>query len=91
MSRGSSKLSDGVKGFDCMTPIQPAIPWKKTAAGNPVSPDIYCADPTAVVYEGRLYLYGTNDHHQLLEGKTGSNTYEAIRSFVVFSTADMVN
>ena len=91
MSRGSSKLSDGVKGFDCMTPIQPAIPWKKTAAGNPVSPDIYCADPTAVVYEGRLYLYGTNDHQQLLEGKTGSNTYEAIRSFVVFSTADMVN
>ena len=68
-----------------------AAAWKKTESGNPVSPDIYCADPTAVVYGGRLYLYGTNDHQQLREGKTGSNTYEAIRSMVIFSTADLVN
>jgi len=65
--------------------------WKQPQAVNPISPDIYCADPTAVAYNGRLYVYGTNDHQQLEEGKTGSNTYEAIRSMVIFSTADMVN
>ena len=65
--------------------------WKPAENGNPISPDIFCADPTAVEYEGRLYVYGTNDHQQLTEGKTGSNTYEAIKSLVMFSTADMVN
>ena len=64
---------------------------KPAKAGNPISPDIYCADPTAAEYQGRLYVFGTNDHQQRTEGKTGSNTYEAIRSFVVFSTDDMVN
>lgn len=65
--------------------------WKAAEAGNPISPDIYCADPTAVEYEGRLYVYGTNDHQQHDEGTTGSNTYETIKSLVVFSTDDMVN
>lgn len=78
-----------------MEPIEPitslSTAWKAANAGNPISPDIFCADPTAVEYEGRLYVYGTNDHQQLIEGTTGSNTYEAIKSLVVFSTDDMVN
>lgn len=63
----------------------------KADAGNPISPDVFCADPTCVEYNGRLYVYGTNDTQQYREGTTGSNTYEAIRSLVVFSTSDMVN
>ena len=31
---------------------------------NPISTNIFCADPTAVEYEGRLYVYGTNDTEQ---------------------------
>lgn len=62
--------------------------------GNPISPVIYCADPTAVEYNGRLYVYGTRDHQQY-EGmgydKNGNNTYEKIKSFIVLSTDDMVN
>ena len=65
--------------------------WKSADHGNPISADIYCADPTAVEYNGRLYVYGTNDHQQFTDGTTGSNTYETIKSFVVFSTDDMVN
>ena len=38
--------------------------WKKTTTANPISANVFCADPTAVEYEGRLYVYGTNDHEQ---------------------------
>jgi hypothetical protein len=58
-----------------------------------ISPDgnMYCADPTAIEYEGRLYVYGTNDHQQYLFDPKGKNTYERIKSLVIFSTDDMVN
>ena len=66
--------------------------YKETGNGNPLSPCIFCADPTALVYEGRLYVYGTNDHQQFIRnGKSGSNGYGNISSLVVFSTNDMVN
>ncbi|MBR3668087.1 MAG: family 43 glycosylhydrolase, partial [Ruminococcus sp.] len=59
---------------------------------NPISSEVFCADPTAVEYNGRLYVYGTNDHQQCREkGEDKDNTYEKIKSLVVFSTDDMVN
>ena len=65
---------------------------KLNTQGNPISGEIFCADPTAVEYNGRLYVYGTNDHQQyLVKGANAENTYEQIKSFVVFSTADLVN
>jgi hypothetical protein len=64
----------------------------KAADGtNPLITQLYCADPTAVEYEGRLYVYGTNDHQQYLYNIDGKNTYEKIKSLVVISTDDMVN
>ena len=66
--------------------------YKQPENGNPISAQIYCADPTAVEYGGRLYVYGTNDHQQYESvGEEGKNTYGDIRSIVVFSTEDMVN
>ena len=66
--------------------------YKTEQNANPISPNIYCADPTAVEYNGRLYVIGTNDHQQYdAVGDDGSNSYEHIRSFVIFSTEDMVN
>jgi len=65
---------------------------KETKYNNPISSDFFCADPTAVEYDGRLYLYGTNDHQQFeLAGGDRDNTYEKIKSMLVFSTEDMVN
>ncbi len=59
---------------------------------NPLISNIFCADPTAVEYEGRLYVYGTNDHQQYeTVGAQGSNTYEHTKSLVMLSTDDMVN
>ena len=40
---------------------------------------IFVADPTSVEYNGRLYVYGTNDTQQLDSvGKYGKNTYQYI-------------
>ncbi len=61
-----------------------------TDRANPLLDFHYIADPTAIEYNGRLYVYGTNDHQQY-EAGTASNTYEAINSLVVISTDDMVN
>lgn len=66
--------------------------YKKTSQGNPISSCVFCADPTALEYDGRLYVYGSNDHQQFIsKNKTGNNDYGAIKSIVVFSTDDMVN
>ena len=66
--------------------------YKSIRDANPISPCVFCADPTALEYNGRIYVYGTNDHQQFItNGKTGSNGYGDIKSLVVFSTDDMVN
>ena len=66
--------------------------YKGVSYGNPISACVFCADPTALVYNGRLYVYGTNDHQQfLVNNKSGSNGYGNIKSLVVFSTNDMMN
>ncbi len=66
--------------------------YKTKNEGNPISSTIFCADPTAVEYNGRLYVFGTNDHQQYdAVGPDQDNTYGAIKSLVIFSTEDMVN
>ncbi|MBQ6209350.1 MAG: family 43 glycosylhydrolase [Prevotella sp.] len=65
---------------------------KPVGNGNPISPCVFCADPTALVYDGRIYVYGTNDHQQfIVNGKKGDNGYGNIKSLVVFSTDDLAN
>ncbi|MBR5730303.1 MAG: family 43 glycosylhydrolase [Prevotella sp.] len=69
-----------------------ATDYKGSGNANPISANIFCADPTALEYEGRLYVYGSNDHQQFIaNGKKGENSYGDIKSIVVFSTDDMVN
>ncbi len=63
--------------------------YKTERNANPISGTIFCADPTAVEYEGRLYVYGTNDTQQAEQDTV--NDYDQIKSLVVFSTDDMVN
>ncbi len=66
--------------------------FKNTNYNNPISSEFFCADPTAVEYNGRLYVIGTNDHEQFeASGPDVDNTYEKIFSLVILSTDDMVN
>ena len=60
-----------------------ASEYKGTSNNTPISPCVYCADPTALEYNGRLYVYGSNDHQQFIKnGKKGTNEYGDIKSFV---------
>ena len=69
-----------------------ATDYKGNANNNPISANIFCADPTGLEYNGRLYVYGSNDHQQFIANeKKGENNYGEIKSIVVFSTDDMVN
>jgi len=44
---------------------------------NPLLDFMFTADPTAVEYNGRIYVYATNDQQQYEKvGKDGRNTYE---------------
>jgi len=72
---------------------------KKLDNTNPLSALQFCADPTAVVYDGRVYVYGTNDQQQFDEG-TGfkpesqggvGNDYGKINTLVCMSSADLLN
>ena len=50
--------------------------YKAVSNGNPISPCVFCADPTALEFEGRLYVYGSNDSQQfVVNNKQGSNGY----------------
>ncbi len=66
--------------------------YKPANENNPISSNVFFADPTSVEYNGRLYVYGTNDSQEYAKtgGKT-PNTYGGINSLVCYSTADMVN
>lgn len=67
-------------------------PKLMTGDGNPLLDFTFTADPTAVEYEGRLYVYATNDQQQYeAVGGYGKNSYEHIKSLVMMSTDDMVN
>ncbi len=66
--------------------------YKPADENNPISSNVFLADPTSVEYNGRLYVYGTNDSQQFVanDGK-GSNGYGNINTLVCYSSADLVN
>lgn len=83
------KSNDDIATVECEEPDE--IFKSVNGENNPLLTNIFCADPTSVEYEGRLYVYGTNDNQQYLEKGDSNNTYEKIKSFVIMSTDDMVN
>lgn len=64
---------------------------KTSTNNNPLCVYNLIADPTAVEYNGRLYVYGTNDQQEFDVANGANNTYGKIQQLVCISTADMVN
>ena len=59
---------------------------------NPLLTNSYACDPYAMEYNGRLYVYMTNDTQQYeATNREGANTYGHIQSMHIISTDDMVN
>lgn len=75
-------------GTTCQAQVSPKL---RTGYANPILDHLFTADPTSVEYNGRLYVYGTNDHEQYDKSEKENNSYEKIGSLAMMSTDDMVN
>lgn len=65
---------------------------KKIGTSNPLITQKYGADPYALVYNGRVYIYMTSDAYEYdAKGEIQTNSYSSIRTISVISSADMVN
>ena len=65
---------------------------KEVSVNNPLLINSYACDPYAMEYNGRLYVYMTNDSQQYEKTYyAGNNTYENIAGIHIISTDDMVN
>lgn len=66
--------------------------WKGTDDTNPLMTQRFGADPYAMVYEDRVYIYMTADAFEYdVEGNIKENSYGSIHKINVISTDDMVN
>lgn len=74
---------------DEMTPLKA---YKQATQSNPLHPLLFCADPTAIEHDGRIYVYATNDQQQF-EATDGleANDCSHIKSIVMMSSADLAN
>lgn len=65
---------------------------KEVSVNNPLLTNSYACDPYTMEYNGRLYVYMTNDSQQYEKTYyAGNNTYENIAGIHIISTDDMVN
>lgn len=85
-NRKIADVPDDILSINIDTAQSPKI---LSGENNPLIDFRFCADPTSVEYNGRLYVYGTDDHQQYENAE--KNTYEKIKQLVMISTDDMVN
>ena len=72
--------------------VLPEKAYKEIGNHNPVMTHRFGADPYAMVYDGRVYLYMTCDEPMLDEnGEILENDYSNIYKINVISSADLVN
>ena len=72
------------------TNVNLARTYKKVGDANPCITQKFNADPCAMEYNGRVYVYATNDG--TLAGNNGAkNDYSQINQINVMSSSDMVN
>ncbi|MBQ9356825.1 MAG: family 43 glycosylhydrolase [Prevotella sp.] len=65
---------------------------KQPEWANPLSASHFMADPTAVEYNGRMYVYATDDQQEFdFVGGLSQNSYGHISRLVCMSTDDLVN
>ena len=81
-----------VKNADEEPSAELATSPKLPTYSSPLSANNFMADPTSIEYNGRLYVYATNDQQEFDHtGGLSGNTYGQITQLVCLSTADMVN
>ena len=72
--------------------IVPKTGFKSQTDHNPLMTQHFGADPYAMVYDGRVYVYMTYDSFRYdSDGNLADNTYSQIQQLYCISSADMVN
>ena len=64
--------------------------WKKDNENNPLTTQRFGADPGWMVYDGRLYIYTTNDAFEYNGNTIQENSYD-VGTINCISSADLVN
>ena len=73
-------------------PLEITNAYKKYDFSNPILTQHFGADPYAMEYDGRLYIYMTADAFEKdSSGKVKENSYSQIKTLFVVSTDDMIN
>ncbi|MBE6050214.1 MAG: carbohydrate-binding protein [Clostridium sp.] len=65
--------------------------YKDLNQGNPCMTQRFTADPGVMEYNGRVYVYTTNDEYMYKNGQVTDNTYANIKTLNCMSSSDMVN
>lgn len=79
----------GGKVSDILAPLESE---KKAGNNNPLYTQRFGADPGAMEYEGRVYVYMTDDVIETdAQGNVKENSYSQIRGINCISSADLVN
>ena len=90
----AENLAETVNGEEAnaVQDVELTRPYKDIENGNPLITHRYSADPCAMVYDGRVYIYNTDDHELYNNaGELITNEYGRINKISVMSSADMVN
>ncbi len=75
-----------------LTALQTKSKAKLPGLSNPLINHKYGADPWALEYDGRLYVYLSGDKYQYNNhGRLINNTYKKINTIAVISSTDMLN
>jgi len=77
---------------DRFSAIKPTQTYKSLTYDSPVMTQRFGADPYAMVYDGRVYLYMTGDVLEYdAQGQVQTNTYGRINTLNVVSSDDLIN
>lgn len=68
-----------------------ATSYRKVGNTNPLMGHKFGADPFGMEYDGRLYVYMTDDHMYDSNGNPIKSGYSDIRKISIISSADLVN
>ncbi|MBR6027683.1 MAG: family 43 glycosylhydrolase [Clostridia bacterium] len=72
--------------------VTPKVSWKKAGQNNPLYTQRFGADPGVMEYQGRIYVYMTDDIIEYdASGAVKENSYSQIRCINCISSDDLVN
>lgn len=83
-------VTDVSKAEEVFESLEITKGYKDISDHNPCMTQRYSADPGVMVYNDRVYVYGTNDG-MAMDTKPSKNEYGNIRTINVMSSADLVN